>query len=774
MLTHLHQRLTTFFCVFGLSLSATALWAQNGVSETSAKDDAKVKAAAPNEMPEPVEQSKKLPVEVTALDMTADGKTGELVLSDKVVISHGKTRLFADRATFNNQTKQARAEGHVRLRQGYREWTSNSLDYNFETGSMKAGQARAEIGRSLYFQSNTMESSDSKRYVLKGSYLTTSDYDQPGYRLKAATIILYPDNRIAFHHLVLYVGKIPVFYFPYFVLPLDDGDGETFSSGTQVQVGSKGNWGPFILNSYTTRVSDSFRPTYHLDYRHNRGIAGGVDVRYKAGEWPEKKDEEPGYPRVRGKVKTYYAEDSKAQKNNAMKDVVTSTGTFTEKIPNDRYQIRVTQRADITEEVYSKLKVNKTSDANFLEDFFEQDFLKEPQPDSFLEITKWSPNSTLSAMARPQLNNFYTTTERLPEVRFDMPRQSILGTGLFYESENSADYLSKEFSRLTPGLQDYDTTRVDTFHQLLYPKQFFGFLNVTPRVGGRATFYDRSRINASEPSVVRGVLNAGVETTFKLSRTWKGVSNKKWEIDGLRHVVEPSFNYGFVARPTQTPDRLYQFDVDRSSFGVNKNLAPIDFPQYTGIDSINKRNVIRPMLRQRLQTKRDGSTWDLVEALLYQDINVAQYKGEKTFSDLFGELSMRPVRWLELGWVGRYDYDNNQIRESTSHLSVYRKKDWKVELTHSYFRDVGDQVGIGTWWAINENWAFRTNHRFDPSDGSLFSQEYALDRDLHSWIATLSISELRPLNKDPDLRVWLTFTLKAFPEVSLDSRQVGR
>lgn len=37
---------------------------------------------------------------------------------------------------------------------------------------------------------------------------------------------------------------------------------------------------------------------------------------------------------------------------------------------------------------------------------------------------------------------------------------------------------------------DYSAFRADTFHQLLLPKTFFGWLNVTPRAGGRLTYGD--------------------------------------------------------------------------------------------------------------------------------------------------------------------------------------------------------------------------------------------------------------------------------------------
>lgn len=711
-------------------------------------------------------------IQTTADSMDVDRLSGNIVAHGNVIITYGKARLLADQVSVDTKTKQTHAEGHVRLREGYKEWTSDSLDYNFETGSLKSASARAELDHGVFYEGKSIESTDPNRYILKDSYFTTSDYDQPGYRIKARSITVYPNNRIALHHLVLYFGSVPVFYFPYLVIPLDDGEVNGANTGTQIQVGSKSKWGFFLLNSYTTRISEDLRPTLHLDYRTQRGLAGGLDLRYKAGEEYDPEKEGEFQPRVSGKIKSYYADDSKSR-NSGSQEIITSTGIANQKIAPERYQARVTQQATLREDMYSKLKLNKLSDANFLEDFFEKEFQKDPQPDNFFEFTKWSPNTTLSLLARPQINSFFTTTERLPELRYDLNRQPVRDSPLFYEGENSVAYLSKEFSQFTPSFTDYHTTRLDTFHQILYPKQYFGWLNIVPRIGGRATFYDQSGINANQPSVIRGAFNTGFETSFKATHTWQGISDKKWEINGLRHIIEPSVNYGFVLKPGFRPSNLPQFDVNRNSFGINKDLIPIDFPQFTGIDSVDKRNVFRPLLRQRLQTKRDGQPWDLAELVFYQDILADKVAGEKTLSDLFADFSTKPTRWLSLNWIGRYNYDANQIRESTTSATIFKGKLWKVTLSHDYFRTVGNQMSFGYAWALNENWTFRSLHRFDPSNGTLFEQAYGIDRDLHSWIATLSVSQLRPLDRDSDFRIWLTFTLKAFPEVTIDSRQIG-
>ena len=68
------------------------------------------------------------------------------------------------------------------------------------------------------------------------------------------------------------------------------------------------------------------------------------------------------------------------------------------------------------------------SDALFMQDFVPSEFQLNPQPDNVLALTKLDDNYTITGIARVQLNNFFQSTERLPEVVMDVKRQEILDT----------------------------------------------------------------------------------------------------------------------------------------------------------------------------------------------------------------------------------------------------------------------------------------------------------------------------------------------------------
>ncbi len=109
----------------------------------------------------------------------------------------------------------------------------------------------------------------------------------------------------------------------------------------------------------------------------------------------------------------------------------------------------------------------------------------------------------------------------------------------------------------TNGYYANSAARADTYHQLTLPWTFFNWLNVTPRVGGRLTYYSSQNFTNGQPNsdTYREVFNTGIGTSFKASQLWAGATNSMLQIDGLRHIIEPSANYVFVPDPSTPPSQ---------------------------------------------------------------------------------------------------------------------------------------------------------------------------------------------------------------------------
>src|SRR6187551_3037717 len=72
-----------------------------------------------------------------------------------------------------------------------------------------------------------------------------------------------------------------------------------------------------------------------------------------------------------------------------------------------------------------------------LEDYFLNEFRAEPEPDNIVNLVKHSDTFTASLLARMQVNDFFHTDTRLPELAFDFTRSRIGRTNFFYQGETS-------------------------------------------------------------------------------------------------------------------------------------------------------------------------------------------------------------------------------------------------------------------------------------------------------------------------------------------------
>lgn len=702
------------------------------------------------------------PVETKADQLDFNGETKRLVATGNVIVTYGSTRLTADKVSVDNVTKDAYADGHVHIfTNGKTEWHGDQVQYNFNTGAVNSGPARAYSDR-FYLSAGKTESSSRDHYILRNSEFTTSEYAHPTWRWKCGSVVYYPSEKIVFRNAVLYAGDVPVFYFPYFCYSLDE-----ISIGADASIGQRSDWGPFILARYRVREDEYLWPILKLDYRVRRGVGGGVDLDYGLGYDDQGRPGKLGH----GKLETYYTyDDLYKDRPTAQVPIPNGPGTYGVIIRPERYRLKLTQRFDPFEEIETKLKIDKFSDPKLLSDFFEKDLRKDQQPDTFFEAQKYDENFTINAVVRPQVNRFFTTTERLPDVSLNVPMQPI-GAGFFYDSETSAAVLSKRFFQ-DSGLQNYNSTRVDTFHQISYPMKWFDWLNVVPRIGGRGTFYTHSNLNGSpqDTSLVRSILNTGVEFSTKIQRTWPGVQNHALQIDGLRHIFEPSVNYAWVARPNQAPRDLLQFDPGVPS-SIQDKLRPIDFPQDVGIDSIDRRNVFRPMLRNRWQTKRGGEPYNFLDTVIYQDLNV-ESNNHHVLSNLFWGADFMPTSWLRLSYDSQYNYYENIIRESNVSVVYQYFKDWELGITHRFLHGEQDNEIAPTFkWRLNEDWAFRTEQRINPSSGRLRESLYSIDRDLSAWVVSASFRYINPTVDPKDFQFWIVWTLKEFPEATAQFSQ---
>jgi hypothetical protein len=483
-------------------------------------------------------------------------------------------------------------------------------------------------------------------------------------------------------------------------------------------------------------------------------------------------------------LKYYYTHDDKPNY---------STNAFPQygNIPQDRQRVNFEWQATPETNLNFKAFVNYQSDPLMLHDFFPGDYIGNPQPNTFVEANKYWDNWSLDALTTPRANSFFDQIERLPDVKLTGFNQQVLDTPVYYDSESSigwyrsfVTYANTNTPGFFPDTSGYYTNsamRADTFHQLTLPWTFFNWLNVTPRVGGRLTYYSSGNNTDGTPNsdVTRGVFNTGVGISFKASQLWPDATNSFLQVDGLRHIIEPSVNYAFVPDPSTPPAQLPQFDSEQPSL----MLLPVTFPDYNSIDSIDTQNVLRFGLRNVLQTKRAGQLDDLVNWNMMLDWRLDPQPGQTSLNDLYSQIAVKPRTWLTLESQERYNIDDGHLNTSFNQITFKPGERWSWGLAYWYLR--GGTWGNGTWtennnfsstyfYRVNENYGLRATHYFNADTGRLQEQFYTLYRDLRSWTAALTFRVQNNVGSPTDYTIALQLSLKASPVMHVGDDVVNR
>lgn len=432
----------------------------------------------------------------TPVEITSDGESrfehGLAIADDNVQIYFQDVSIYCDHAEYNPDTRDILLVGNVRIYSPDGLVTSQRALYNLQNKQMR-GLNFSGSYYPMLFHALTVRTLSQEEFRIRNVNLTTDDSSQPDYHVKSKTMRIYNKDRVIFLNSTLYVGKVPIFWFPYLYSSLT-------KTGFYILPGYYAGWGVFFQSGYSFAwgKDNNNIATAHIDYRYLHGIALGLDSTLQLGQKTENQ----------GLFRSYWANDTNPAKGiNGPNPIDT---------PKNRYRVTYQQHLYVTDDIYATSDLNKLSDQNFMQDFYPVEFRTNPQPDNNISVIKRSENYTLNLLGRFQINNFQTTVERLPELAWDIKQHNIAGTWINYNGSTTIGQLEEAFGKLLlskdpdhPGISisdpknanklqrttpfpNYSAARFDTFHQISLPKTYFGWLSIIPRFGFRATAYNRS------------------------------------------------------------------------------------------------------------------------------------------------------------------------------------------------------------------------------------------------------------------------------------------
>lgn len=545
----------------------------------------------------------------------------------------------------------------------------------------------------LFFAAAEAERAVNGKITIRDAKMTTCDYimdDHAHYALSASKAILTPreyesglrnynpdhnDHTVLAYNTMFRLWGVPVFWLPALYKPFDSD-----SFGVDFDFGSTSEWGYFIRASKGFSLVNTPKMQLNaaaiINYYSDRGLAYGGKLNFLTdnsktevfGVMMRDRDPYESFSLDHSSQRHWYKEHARL------------------KIPRTRYDFKASNLTHITPSLDFRGQIEVLSDYNFLEDYYDTRYRENIQPPTYAALEYQMERASAALLTTIRVNDFDNVVQRLPEARWDMPRQELFG-GLYYQSETSGGYYEMKWRHLdNPGkygrVKDYGSARFDTVHFLYYPINL-DFLNIIPRVGGRFTAYSNSskykvsdedlsdmfgasalelsyfsnsvrfqNFKSSGKARFRFAGELGVEANTKIYRTWQNVRSSMLELDGLRHVMMPYVNYTYIPEPTENPEYLLYFD---------------------DIDRIDEQNFVRIGLQNTLQTRRGnyGSEQIVEWAALdtYWDFHGNRQGIFGHVGDLGIRLSLTPFKDLtitsELLWdVGQNNEHNEEVRRA--------------------------------------------------------------------------------------------------------------
>jgi lipopolysaccharide export system protein LptA len=707
------------------------------------------------------------------IEITSSGETtyenGLATARDNVVIHIGNTDIYADYAQYNPTTHDVELRGHVRIYRDTSLYIAESSVYNTETKKIRAANGRTEDVPYFLTGKNVTTIADDG-YLIQDGTFTTHDAPRSDFHLHARTIRVYEGDRVIFRNVTAYVGKVPIFWWPYLYQSLDQAFTFTITPAYY------STWGPSLLTQVTFPIRDNIEARLRLNYYGRRGPAIGFEPVIDYG-----KDKSST-----AKIKTFYIQDQNPNLNQ--------TAQTRQDVPTGRYRLTLEDRTNFTDDIYGIANITKLSDQYVMQDFFQGEFRIDPVPDNVVAVAKTDPFYTLTAIERFQANQFFTTTERSPEVVLDIKRHSLFGGPIFYEGETGFANLRLQNPEGS-GFENYGTYRFDTFHQLTYPNTYFGWLSIVPRVGYRGTYYGKTwdlgstvfvpPSNPLEPNFIlppptlanpvtfngdtfRSVFDTGAEASFKVSRKWENVQSRTFGLDGLMHVFQPFTDFSYVKEDGPNPTAILGFD----RFLPSTQPRALDFPQFTSIDSIDDWSVWRVGVRNRLETRRDDRTITWLEVDSFVDVQFDNPYQPTDYSNLVNNVRFTPLPWISLQINSQVPAFAKGFTEVDTIATVQPIASLQLAVAHRYlngnpfFQDSSLFV-VGGYYRLNDNWGLGVQEQYEAQTGLLQEQRYSIYRDLTSWVASFG-GVIRDNSGVKEYGLLFTITLKAFPKFGFD------
>jgi LPS-assembly protein len=644
-------------------------------------------------------------LQVTGEKTVYDDSTKETVLTGNARLVNGDTIVTADTIRYNSATSTVTASGHFVLTTGRRRLVADEGTYNLGTREINVRNLR--IGEFPIYVSGDTVSGTLDELVFTNA--TVFFRENASYTPSIhARHLVYARGKIVKAE-GLSVGLLGGHFisFPHFEQELNT----DFVSFISAHLGYRGNLGVFAELGAHVPISPGVQVGADVGLYSQRGVMAGPSAAYNHATDTDS---------VRGSFRSGYISDYGDRK----------TDVLGRPVPRDRSFVAWEHRQRDGDHFTLDGEFNYWSDSEILRDFRHKEFDRVQQPDSFLEAAYTQNNYTLSAFARFHPNQYHRVQERLPEVRFDL-LPSTLGGGIYERGSASAAVLESDAFGLDPKLR---TNRLDAYYGLERPIAPTPWFTFTPVAGARVTHYTNAL--GGKDDYTRTLGEVGFDARLLASGTFN-YKNEIWEIDGLRHLVEPKLSYRYA--PEAERGKAYIPPIDQRVFSTY--LQPLSIGDTRSIDDLNALNTLRLSIDNTFQTRDSVYGSRNLAALNFAADYRFDHPGTAPLSDIYTEFALTPASWLRWEVFHRFDPHHVRQPEINTAIEIVDQQWWSARLATHYLQNNYEEYYLEWRQRLNEVYDVTALWRYDARNRRFNEQSYGVWQRLgQTWAIKYEVS----------------------------------
>lgn len=670
-------------------------------------------------------------------------------------------------------------DGNIVFYQGNRVIYADRMYYNIssEYGMVLSAEVLTPVPQYqglLRLKADVLRQQDRENFMAYGAAVTSSRLGVPRYWLQADEVQLQDTRdevdlsiyaptdasrgtnmRATARNNYIYVGGVPVFYWPTFATNLAEPSFYLSSLkfkndsifGSQVY----SEFNVFQLLGMETPEGTRLRGS--VDYLSERGPALGGRFDYNRPTWLF------GAPGI-GFSDAWFIRDDGL-------DTLGSDRVGLTPEEDVRGRILSRHRLYFSENVELIAESGWISDRNFLEQYFEEEWDREKDYATSLRLRRYNGNRMLDFSAQARVNDFFTETERLPQIDHYILGQDLLGERFTWSAKTSVGYAHQKVAStptapadaakfaLLPWETDSEGLRAITRQELSLPFSL-GAWDIVPFVSGEAGFWKE---DVTQDDITRLTGQAGIRTSLPFWRVYPNIENRLLDLRGIAHKVTLESEI-FYADSNQNLDLFPLYDpLDDNSqehfrrrliFNTFGGALPAEFDERNyalrngmqrwitagSSEVVDDLSQLRLGLNNRWQTKRGLAGQERIVDLVSFDTDFIFYP--KAERDNFGEDAGA------LNYDFRYHIGDRLTLLSDGYFDVFSQGLKAVSAGAQISRPGRGDAYIGmlslegpisanilngyTNYRMNEKWILSAGAAFDFSDTGSIGQNLALTR----------------------------------------------